>query len=117
MMGKGAGSLFRALAAAPVQAAAGMGTPVASHALGYEHPATVVTPLAVSEGLNHPSPPSIVAEGVGAGNDSVGRVGTGPVAVYVGSTSALGTRPIEVGGHRPKLAKSAASITPSPPPV
>ena len=42
----------------PVQAAVGRATPVASHALGYVHPATVVMPPAVSEGLYQPSPPS-----------------------------------------------------------
>ena len=48
----------------------------------------------------------------------MGRVGTGPVAVYVGRSAASATSPMEVGGHSPKLATSAASIEPAPaPPV
>lgn len=96
--GRGTSSLF--LAGVPVHNAVGTGTAVASHALGYEHPATVTMPNDVSPALNHPSPPSTAfAPSVGAGNDCVGSVGTGPVAVYVGSSAALLTRPIDVGGH------------------
>lgn len=67
--------------------------------------------------MNHPSPPStvVVAGGVGAGYVCVGRVGTGPVGVYVGSTAALATSPMDVGGHCPYCARSAASIVPSAP--
>jgi hypothetical protein len=84
----------------PGHNAVGTGTAVASHALGYEHPATVTIPIAVSASLNHPSPPStVIAPAVGAGNDCVESVGTVPVAVYVGSSAASLTRPMDFGGH------------------
>jgi len=86
---------------APVHKAAGTAASVASQAFGYGHPATAVTPGAVSAGLYQPFPPSIVAVGVDTGNVSVGNVGTGPVAVYVGSTAALAIPPTEGGGHWP----------------
>lgn len=57
--GNGTGSLF--LTGVPVQTAAGTGKPVASHAFGYEHPATVVIPGIVSAALNHPFPALNVA--------------------------------------------------------
>ena len=110
-IGKGTGSLF--LAGVPVHNAVGTGTAVASHALGYEQPATVTIPITVSPPLNHPSPPS-TAVTVGAGNDCVGSVGTGPVAVYVGSSAASLTRPMEVGGHG-YLERSLESMEPDAP--
>ena len=110
---KGTASLF--LAGVPVHNAVGTGTAVASHALGYEHPATVTIPIAVSPPSNHPSPPSTaVAPAVGAGNDCVGSVGTGPVAVYVGSSATLLTRPMDVGGHG-YLETSAGLMEPDAP--
>ena len=98
--GTGTGALFLA-PPVPVHVAVGTGAAVASHALGYGHPATVIIPSALSAGLNHPFPPLNVAVGVRAVKLSVDSVGTGPVAVYVGSNAALATRPIDVGGHWP----------------
>jgi len=83
-----------------VQTAAGTGAAVASQAFGYGHPDTVIIPLDVSAVSYHPSPPEGVV-GVGAGNVAGGKVGTGPVGVYVGSKAALATSPIDVGGHVP----------------
>jgi hypothetical protein len=87
---------------APVQSAIGTWAAVASQGFGYGHPETVIMPLVVSAVLYHPSPPSTGAgAGVGVGNVSVDKVGTGPVAVYVGSNKASATKPIDVGGHKP----------------
>jgi hypothetical protein len=47
----------------------------------------------------------------------MGSVGTGPVAVYVGSSAAFATSPMDVGGHSPYLPRSALLIAPVPPPV
>lgn len=91
---------------APVHSAVGAGMLSATHAAGYVHPATAVTPGAVSALSNHPFPilavtlAAALPLGVGVTNVSVGTL---PVAVYVGSSvsAPASTFDIVAGGHWP----------------
>ncbi len=86
------------------------------HASGYTHPATCTTARLVSAASAQPSPPVTVADA----NTGVERVGTTPVAVYMGSC--VGSAPLtfesEGGGYCENDASAVDAIVPAPdPPV
>lgn len=84
----------------PVQGAVGITENVATYSSGYEHPATAVTPPALSCGLNHPLAGAVTELGAAVNDASGGIVIISAVFVYVGiSVSGTSADFIEVGGQ------------------